>query len=245
MLLEGKTALVTGAARGIGRAIAETFAAQGASLILVDINEQIHQVEADLASQDRKVIAFQCDVCDEAKLRELLKLVRQRLGHLDVLVNNAGVLYQGVLGMSSMEAIRQMLEVNITALMNLTQYSIRLASPHNSLSIINLASIAGTQGMEGVAAYSASKGAVVSFTLAGAKELARRGIRMNAIAPGFIDTDMTRQLSPDWHQELLASVRFGRIGTPQDVANCALFLASDLSSYITGQVVGVDGGMAV
>jgi len=244
MLIEGKTALITGAARGIGRGIAHTFASHGAALILTDINDTIYDVETELVSKGHTVAALQCDLCNETKVRELLKLVRHQ-GNLNILVNNAGVLQQGVLGMSSIPTTRKMIEINVTALINLTQYAVRLAAEDSSLSIINLASIAGTQGMEGIAAYSASKGAVVSFTLAAAKELARRGIRINAIAPGFIDTSMTRQLPSEWHQRLLNSVRMGRIGTPQDVANCALFLASDLSSYVTGQVIGVDGGMAV
>jgi 3-oxoacyl-[acyl-carrier protein] reductase len=144
-----------------------------------------------------------------------------------------------------MEVTRRMMEVNIEAIINLSQYVIRMARAGSSLSIINLASIAGTLGMEGTAAYSASKGAVVAFTMAAAKELARKGIRMNALAPGFIDTAMTQAVDPELHASLLASVRLGRIGLPQDVANCALFLASDLSAYVTGQILGVDGGMAV
>jgi 3-oxoacyl-[acyl-carrier protein] reductase len=244
MLLVGKHALVTGAARGIGRAIAETFAQQGARVVLVDQLMDVCDVAAFIRDQGGEAMAMQCDISDDTRVREVLKTIRA-CGSLDVLVNNAGILQQGLIGMSSMEQTSRMMEVNIEAIISLSQYAIRMTRPGANLSIINLASIAGTMGMEGVAAYSASKGAVVGYTLAAAKELARKGVRMNAIAPGFIDTVMTQSIAPDLHGQLLASVRMGRIGKPQDVANCALFLASDLSSYITGQVIGVDGGMSV
>lgn len=243
-LLDGKQALITGAARGIGRAIAETFAQHGAKVVLVDELESVHEVALLIRDKGEMAASFQCDITDDGKVRDLLKIVRDQ-GPLNVLVNNAGVLQQGLLGMSSMEVTRRMMEVNVEAIINLSQYAIRMARAGSSLSIINLASIAGTLGMEGTAAYSASKGAVVAFTRAAAKELARKGIRMNALAPGFIDTAMTQAVDPKLHAELLASVRLGRIGQPQDVANCALFLASDLSAYVTGQIIGVDGGMAV
>jgi 3-oxoacyl-[acyl-carrier protein] reductase len=246
MLLKGKIALITGAARGIGRAIAETFVNQGASVVLVDILPLV--LDTVKAIQDANpgcaVLGFQCDITVDAEVRNVLKKVRE-MGALDILVNNAGVLQQGLLGMSSVDLTKKVMDVNSTAIISLSQYAIRMTPAQSSLSIINLASIAGTLGMEGTAAYSASKGAVVAFTRAAAKELAGRGIRMNALAPGYIDTDMTRQVAPELQEKLLSSVRMGRIGTPQDVANCALFLASDLSAYVTGQILGVDGGMAV
>jgi 3-oxoacyl-[acyl-carrier protein] reductase len=243
-LLDGKQALVTGAARGIGRSIAETFAQHGARVVLVDELESVHEVALLIRDQGGVAAASQCDITDDSKLRDLLKTIRDQ-GPLSVLVNNAGVLQQGLLGMSSMEVTRRMMEVNVESVINLSQYVIRMARAGSPLSIINLASIAGTLGMEGTSAYSASKGAVVAFTKAASKELARKGIRMNALAPGFIDTAMTQAVEPVLHADLLASVRLGRIGLPQDVANCALFLASDLSAYVTGQIIGVDGGMAV
>ena len=244
MLLEGRVALVTGASRGIGAAIARAYAAEGASLLLCARSEGVEALALELAAAQRAVRAMRGDLSDPAFARELITSVRKEHGRLDVLVNNAGILRQGLIGMTSTEQMRELLEVNVVALMTLTQYAIRVMDPKRSPSVVNLASIAGTAGMEGVTAYSASKAAVVGYTLSSAKELAPKGIRVNAIAPGFIDTDMVRGVSPDWYERRLQSIRMGRIGTPEDVAGVAVFLGSDLSRYVTGQVIGVDGGMA-
>jgi 3-oxoacyl-[acyl-carrier protein] reductase len=244
MLLEGRVALVTGASRGIGAAIARAYAAEGASLLLCARSEGVEALAGELAAGQRPVRALRGDVSDAGFARELITSVRKEHGRLDVLVNNAGILRQGLIGMTSTEQMRELLEVNIVALMILTQYATRIMDTKWSPSVVNLASIAGTSGMEGVTAYSASKAAVVGYTLSSAKELAPKGIRVNAIAPGFIDTDMVRGVSPDWYERRLQSIRMGRIGTPEDVAGVAVFLGSDLSRYVTGQVIGVDGGMA-
>ena len=244
MLLEGRVALVTGASRGIGAAIARAYAAEGASLLLCARSEGVEALALELAAGQRPVRAMRGDLSDPAFARELITSVRKEHGRLDVLVNNAGILRQGLIGMTSTEQMRELLEVNVVALMTLTQYATRVMDPKRSPSVVNLASIAGTAGMEGVTAYSASKAAVVGYTLSSAKELAPKGIRVNAIAPGFIDTDMVRGVSPDWYERRLQSIRMGRIGTPEDVAGVAVFLGSDLSRYVTGQVIGVDGGMA-
>jgi 3-oxoacyl-[acyl-carrier protein] reductase len=243
MILEGKTALITGASRGIGKAIATSFASQGASIILVARSESIHQLAAELSEYGNKVNVFVGDITQPETVKELIKTCRNLGQPLDILVNNAGILEQGLIGMIPRESIDRLLGTNVTALIDLTQYAVRLMAKSSSPSIVNIASIAGTQGIEGVSAYAATKAAVVGFTLAAAKELAAKKIRVNAIAPGFIDTDMTRSMSEDWYQKRIEGVRLGRIGTPEDIANCALFLASDLSSYITGQTIGVDGGM--
>jgi 3-oxoacyl-[acyl-carrier protein] reductase len=242
MLLADRVALITGASRGIGKAVAETFVAEGAKVVLVARSESIHDVARALSDGGTVAEAIQGDINDDATVRACIKICRNQHGRIDVLVNNAGAMTQSVLGMVSLADARNLLEVNVLATVNLTQYAIRLMK--TSGSIVNIASIAW-RGLVGSSAYSAAKGGVVGFTMAAAKELAPRRIRVNAIAPGFIDTELTRNLSPENRDQALSIIRMGRIGEAQDVANAAIFLASDLSSYVTGQVLGVDGGMQV
>jgi len=240
MLLLDKVALITGASRGIGKAIAEAFVAHGASVVLVARSESIHAFAESLKQSGGKATSIQGDMNDEATVRECIKQCRGQHGRLDILVNNAGAMPQAVIGMISMEEARKCFELNVMAMVNLTQYAARMMKA--PASIINLASIAW-RGVAGMSVYSATKGAVVGFTLAAAKELGPRGIRVNAIAPGFIDTDMTRGLPPEIRERTIAGIRMGRMGQAQEVANAAVFLGSELSSYVTGQVLGVDGGM--
>jgi 3-oxoacyl-[acyl-carrier protein] reductase len=240
MLLPDKVALITGASRGIGKAVAEAFVAHGAAVVLVARSESIHALAESLQHTGGQATAIQGDVNDEATVRECIRCCRGQHGRLDILINNAGAMPQALIGMISVEESRKLFELNVISMVNLTQYAARLMKA--PASVINLSSIAW-RGLVGASVYSATKAAVVGFTLAAAKELGPRGIRVNAIAPGFIDTDMTRGLSPETHQRTVTSIRLGRIGQAQDVANAALFLGSDLSSYITGQVLGVDGGM--
>jgi 3-oxoacyl-[acyl-carrier protein] reductase len=243
MLLEGRVALVTGASRGIGAAIARAFAAEGAALLLCARGEGVDALAGELTAADRPARAMRGDISDPAFARELVASARKEHGRLDVLVNNAGILRQGLIGMTSTDDMREVLHVNVLALMVLTQYATRVMDSRRSPSIVNLTSIAGTQGAEGMTAYSASKAAVVGYTLSSAKELAPKGIRVNAIAPGLIDTDMMRSVTAAWPERRIPQIRMGRIGTPEDVAGVAVFLACDLSRYVTGQVIGVDGGM--
>jgi 3-oxoacyl-[acyl-carrier protein] reductase len=239
MLLPDKVALITGASRGIGRAVAEAFVANGAAVVLVARSDALQELAEALRKDGGRVTAVQGDVNDDATVKECIKRCREH-GRLDVLVNNAGAMPQAVIGMIPLEESRRLFDLNLLSMVNLTQYSARLMKA--PASIINLSSIAW-RGLAGASVYSATKAAVVGFTRAAAKELGPRGIRVNAIAPGFIDTDLTRGLAPEVQQRTLESIRMGRIGRAQDVANAALFLASDLSSYVTGQVLGVDGGM--
>jgi 3-oxoacyl-[acyl-carrier protein] reductase len=240
MLLRDKTALITGASRGIGQAVAEVFVKHGASVILTARSASVHELASKLDSSGKAATAVAGDLREDATVRECIKACRARHGKLDILVNNAGAMPQAVLGMIRMEDARQLFELNVLALVNLTQLASRMMTPRGS--IINVSSIAW-RGIVGSSLYSATKGAVVSFTLAAAKELGPRGIRVNAIAPGFIDTELTRDTTPEVRERTIAGIRLGRSGSAEEVANAALFLASDLSSYVTGQVLGVDGGM--
>jgi 3-oxoacyl-[acyl-carrier protein] reductase len=243
MNVQGKSVLITGASRGIGAAVAEAFAAGGARLLLTARGPEVEALAARLRARGAVVEAVRGDVTDDTHVKALLQHGRAKFGGLDAVVNNAGVLLPGRLGMTRMDDVRRMFEVNIFAAFNLTQYALRLFPRGQGGAVVNLASIAGTHGVDGLAAYSASKAAVIGFTKAAAKELAAQRIRVNAVAPGFVETEMTRQFPPEVVQRTVAGIGLGRIGRPEDVAGCVVFLTSDAAAYITGQVFGVDGGM--
>lgn len=244
--LEGRICLVTGATRGIGLAAAQVFAEHGARVAMV--GRQLAELErhaADLNSRvgEGKVSAFACNVADDGAVKNLFQAIFKQYKRLDVLLSNAGVLEDALLGMVTRGQIERVFGVNTFGLLYCAQYASRLMLRSGGGSIINMASIFGTNGNPGQAVYGGSKAAVIGITKSLAKELAPSRIRVNAIAPGFIDTDMTRDLPETKLAERVSSIAMGRVGTPADVANCALFLASDLSSYVTGQCIGVDGGM--
>ena len=246
--LSGRVGVVTGAARGIGAAIALTLAAQGMDLILNDFGdpEQLDQ-QAQAIGTAHGVTVQTCpgDIADPATSAELSKRAFASHRRLDVWVNNAGILLDGLIGMIPPADIDRVVSVNLLGVLHGTQQAARLMARGSGGSIINLASITGRFGNKGQLVYGAAKAGVIGATLSAAKELATANIRVNAVAPGLIQTDMAAQLPPEKFDERMNSIGMNRIGTPDDVADCVLFLASDLSRYVTGQVIGVDGGMVI
>ena len=248
MILRDKITFITGSTRGIGWATAREFARQGATVILNHrgsaalLDERCRELEAEFHGS---VIGLPADVNDTAAVKNCYAEIFRRFKRLDVLVNNAGILQDALLGMISEAAMRSVIDTNLIGSLVHLQEASRLMARNRKGSIVNLSSIIGRFGNEGQTVYAASKAAVLGMTMAAAKELAPKNIRVNAVAPGFIDTDMTRQLPPDKYQQRMSGIRMGRIGTAEEVAHAIVFLASDMSSYVTGQVLGVDGGMIV
>lgn len=246
--LEGKIAFITGSTRGIGWATAQALSNEGAAVILNGRGDP-QSVEArarELHGQSgRETIGLVFDAADPAEIKKAYQEIFKRYKRLDVLVNNAGVMKNAVIGMMSAEMLSETFAVNTIAVAHHVQEASRLMARNKSGAIVNLASIAGASGSEGQLAYSASKSALLGLTRSAAKELAPKGIRVNAVAPGMIDTDLLKALPQEKIQERLNSIRMGRLGTAAEVANVICFLCSDLASYVTGQVLGVDGGMVL
>lgn len=242
-----KTILITGATRGIGYATAVQAAKQRFTLILNGRDEQrLAEVKEELQSlYDATVHTLCYDVCELNDIKQAFLWIKKNVGALDILVNNAGVLDDALLGMVNDKQVASTFGVNIEAVIYHMQYASRLMMKQQSGSIINVSSIIGRVGNAGQTVYGASKAAVIGATYSAAKELGPYNIRVNAVAPGFIDTDMTQQLPTEKYEERLLEIKMGRIGHPDEVANVILFLASNLSSYVTGQVIGVDGGMVI
>lgn len=237
-LLEGKIAIVTGCSRGIGRAILETFAANGAVVYAVDLKEgSMDDVVSD------KIIPCYFDITETRAIIDLVKQVKKEQGKIDILVNNAGIMQDALIPMVTDEQINKTFEVNVFAMMHFIQYVSKVMKRQHSGSIINAASIMGIGGNYAQMVYAASKGAVVALTKSAAKELAQDGIRVNAVAPGTINTKLLENTPKETLDLIKSRVYMGELGTPEEVANAYLFLASDLSTYISGQVLGVDGMM--
>lgn len=245
--LDGRIALVTGGSRGIGWATAQALAAQGAGVALTARDAATAESRAaDLEARfGVPCLGLAADVADPQAAGAVIRQVNGRFKRLDILVNNAGVMIEGLLGMTPEETLRQTLDVNVSGAYRMLQTGARLIERSGGGSIVNLSSIMGLRGRPGLSAYAASKAAIVGLTLSAAKELAPKRIRVNAVAPGYIETDMTAHLPETARQEILTAIPLGRAGAADEVADVILFLASDLSRYVTGQVLGIDGGMVV
>ena len=244
-LLEGKTVIITGAARGIGKGIAEVFAKQGANIAFTYINqeEKAMALEDELSANGCKVKGYKSDASDFDAAQQLAADILNDFGSIDVLVNNAGITKDGLLMRMSEDDFDRVMDVNMKSVFNMTKAVLRPMLKQKKGSIINMSSVVGVKGNAGQANYSASKAAINGFTKSTALELGSRNIRCNSIAPGFIETEMTKALDEDQIQEWRNAIPLKRGGNPDDIANATLFLASDMSSYITGQVLNVCGGM--
>jgi 3-oxoacyl-[acyl-carrier protein] reductase len=244
-LLEGKVAIITGASRGIGKGIAEVFAEQGAIIAFTyaSSDEKARAFEAELAAKGAKAKGYKSDAADFNAAQTLVDEVVAEFGTVDILVNNAGITRDTLLMRMSEEQWDEVLRVNLKSVFNLTKAVIKPMLKARSGSIINMSSIVGVTGNAGQANYAASKAGMIGFTKSVAQELGSRNIRCNAIAPGFIETEMTEKLDPKVVEEWRNTIPLKRGGTPIDIANTTLYLASDLSSYVTGQTIHVCGGM--
>ncbi len=239
-MLKGKVALVTGGSRGIGKAIVEVFSKEGAKVAFfyTKESEEIKKLE-----KKGEIFPINCDVRDFEAVKLAFENISKRFGPLSILVNNAGITRDALFVRMSEKDWDEVLEVNLKGTFNCTRVAIRQMMKKREGSIINISSVAGQMGNPGQANYSASKAGIVGFTKSLAREYGRYGIRVNAISPGFIETSMTEKIPEDKRKEVKSQIPLGRFGSPYEVANLALFLASDYSSYITGQVIGVNGGL--
>jgi len=244
--LDKKVALITGSARGIGFAIASLFAKEGANIVLSDVNEaQLLEAETSVRALGVEVLSCKVDVTSQAQVDDMVKKTVDKFGRIDILVNNAGITKDDLLIRMDEKAWDAVLSVNLKGAFLCTKAVSRVMIKQRAGRIVNMASIIGLIGNPGQSNYAASKGGLIAFTKSVAKELASRNINTNAIAPGFIRTDMTDKLSEDSKKMLFERIPLNRFGETGDVASAALFLAGDDSSYITGCVIRVDGGMAI
>ena len=246
MRLKDKVSLITGGARGIGKAIALAFAKEGSDIVVADVNlEEAEKTAQEIESLGRKALALQIDVTDFTKVEESINKILDKLGKVDILVNNAGITKDNLLLRMSQLEWDAVINVNLKGTFNCIKAVSRPMIKQRQGRMINIASIIGIIGNAGQANYSASKAGIIALTKTAAKELASRNINVNAVAPGFIQTEMTAKLPEDIKQKMREVIPLDRFGSPEDVAAVCLFLAGDESSYITGQTIVVDGGMVM
>ena len=245
-LLENKVCIITGAAQGIGKVIAERFAADGAIVYACDLREGSMDEWAKVCSEQNntRVIPMYFDVSDAPAVKNALMTIFKEEKHIDALVNNAGVVFNKKIGMIVRQETELMFRINVIAVIELVQLCSRLMARNGGGSIVNIASVTAVLGSPGQSAYSATKGAIMSFTKSAAKELASQGVRVNAVAPGIVKTERFAELYESDGAKIdqrIGRIALGRLGTPEDIANACAFLASDRASYISGQILGVDG----
>lgn len=246
-MISNKNAIVTGGTRGIGREIAKTLAENGANVAINyrKYNEEVEALVEELKSLGVKVLAIKCDVSNDDEVNNLIKEVKENFGSIDILINNAGITKDGLLLRMSEEDFSDVIDVNLKGTFKMTKAVSSIMIRQRFGKIINISSVVGVAGNAGQCNYAASKAGVIGFSKSIARELASRNINVNVIAPGYINTDMTNSLPDKVKEEVLKTIPMKKIGEPKEIANLALFLSSDLSNYITGQVINVDGGMVM
>jgi len=246
MRLVNKTAIVTGASRGIGRTVAKVLAEQGASVVLAGrTRAALEEAVEEIRSRGGQATAVVCDVTVEGDVEQLVKATLEGYGRVDILVNNAGITRDGLVMRMSEEDWDAVLDTNLKSVYRCTRAVLRPMLKQRAGRIVNIASVVGLTGNAGQANYAAAKAGIVAFTKSVAREVASRGITVNAVAPGYIDTDMTRALSPEQRERILSGIPMGRMGSTEDVAYAVAFLAGEEAGYITGQTLVVDGGLVM
>jgi 3-oxoacyl-[acyl-carrier protein] reductase len=247
MRLKDKVAIITGGARGIGKKISQTFLKEGASVYIFDVNEEegARTVGELQPAYDGKVNFFKVDITDEKSVEQSIEKIIEAEGRIDILVNNAGITRDNLILRMSLEDWKKVIDINLTGAFICSKHTVKYMVKNRSGKIINISSIVGVHGNAGQSNYSSSKAGIIGLTKTLARELAGRNILVNAIAPGYIETEMTEKLSDKIKEKLMEQIPTGRLGSVDDVAKTALFLASDDSNYITGTVINLDGGMGI